>query len=315
MLIHFDNVDLTSNTGPNTFGGRLANELFARGHRINLIDGSHADISLVFIAESGQYVAPKVVQRLDGFWSKPSEFATRNRQIQQLYSTASAVVFQSDFDHQMVLQHFGVTAQRAEYVVINNGVKIDPVKTLTIPRLIAMRASYDKIYVCAANWHPQKRLSATVALFKHLQKSQPNSCLIVLGNNPDYHADPHIFYAGSVRPEVYNEIYSAADYMLHLAYGDHCPNTVVEALAQGTPVVCSEVGGTKELVGDYGVVLQEQTPFNFELYDYDNPPALDVTQVTRLPTRAELNYQTVADIDIKSVAEQYVRLFERVLGT
>jgi glycosyltransferase involved in cell wall biosynthesis len=178
-----------------------------------------------------------------------------------------------------------------------------------------MRARYDRIFVCSANWHPQKRLGANVELFKHLQSRQfANSCLIIMGDHPDVQvADPSIFYAGSVNPEVYMQVYSAADWMLHLAWADHSPNVVVEALSQGTPVVCGEVGGTKELVGDYGIVLKERA-YGFELYDYDDPPPIDVAQCPILPSRQELDFTNVPSrIDIKLVAQRYVDLFTKLL--
>jgi glycosyltransferase involved in cell wall biosynthesis len=101
-----------------------------------------------------------------------------------------------------------------------------------------------------------------------------------------------------------------ADWFLHCAWADHCPNVVCEALSQGTPVVCSEVGGTKELVGSYGYVLKEMCS---DCKHYDHPPELDVTQVIDLPDRHSLDYSTIADIDIKSVANNYVKLFNELL--
>ena len=44
--------------------------------------------------------------------------------------------------------------------------------------------------------------------------------------------------------------------MIHLAWLDWCPNTVVEGLCCGLPVLCSSNGGTKELVKNDGVVIQ-----------------------------------------------------------
>src|SRR5258708_6824020 len=69
--------------------------------------------------------------------------------------------------------------------VINNGIQSKPTKQSAIPKLAEMRLKYDQIYVCSSNWHPQKRLDANVALFKHLQQKHPNSCLIVMGDHPD----------------------------------------------------------------------------------------------------------------------------------
>lgn len=311
MKMHFDNVNQPG-TGPGTFAQRLATQLEVMGHQV-VFSAEDAPVSLVFIEPSGVRLAPRVVQRLDGIWFKPSEFEARNVPIKALYDKADAVVFQSDFDRTMVERWWG-ERQRPD-AVIGNGIVIDPVKEITIPALAEMRKQYDRIYVCSSNWHAQKRLRDNVRLFQQLRKLQPNSCLVIMGNRPDVAlADPHVFYTGPVGPDVYLQVFAAADWMLHLAWADHCPNVVVEALSQGTPVACSEVGGTKELIGHgaYGMVLRERQPYDFGLFDYDNPPELDVEQVTFLPTRHELDYAGIPSIDIADVASRYVRLFERL---
>lgn len=311
MKVHFDNVTLGSRTGPNTFAHRLACQLKLNGHEVIEGSGVDCDVSLVFIEPSGARLAPRVVQRLDGIWFKPEEFQDKNVGIKALYERADAVVFQSDFDRTMVERWWG--ERQKPDVVIRNGIDLAPVKELTIPALVEMRARYDRIYVCSSNWHPQKRLRDNVRLFQHLKGLSPRSCLIVMGSAPDVMvADPHVFYTGPVNADVYLQVYAAADWMLHLAWADHCPNVVVEALSQGTPVVCSEVGGTKELIGHgaYGVVLREREPYDFGLFDYDDPPELDVGQVSFLPTRHELDLSGIPSIDITDVTARYVSLFE-----
>lgn len=320
MKIHFDGVNFSSSTGPNTFAGRLAKALFNAGHEV-VDQGPSADVSLVFIECTGARLAPRVVQRLDGVWSRPSEFLQRNVKIKALYDQADAVVFQSDFDRQLITKHWGPPKAHwgppgALTTVIHNGIELQPVKQITIPRLADMRATYDKIYACSSNWHPQKRLAANVGLFEHLRAKHPNSCLIVLGDRPDVRiASPHVFFTGSVDADTYLQIYAAADWLLHLEYGGHCPNVVVEALSQGTPVACSEVGGTKELVGGYGLVFKEHEPYDFTLYDYDNPPELDVTQHADLPTRQQLDYTPDVLIDIDTVVGRYLDLFKQLYCT
>lgn len=309
MRVHLDGVNAASTTGPNTFARRFAQGLYLAGHE-PCFSAEGADVSLVFIEPSGARLAPKVVQRLDGVWFKPEEFEAKNRGIKALYERADSVVWQSAFDRGMTTKWWGEPKSGS---IIRNGIDTTPVKELTIPSLVDLRGQYKRMYVCSANWHPQKRLAANVRLFEQLQRQEPSSCLIVLGGHPDVRATgPHVFYAGSQPTEVCNEVYSAANWMLHLAWADHCPNVVVEALAQGTPVACSEVGGTKELVGGYGLVLKER-PYAFELADYDDPPPIDVTQVASLPDRQQLDYSSIADIDIKHVTERYVRLFESLL--
>lgn len=317
MKIHFDNVSIDG-TGPGTFANRLARALFESGHEV-VFTCSGADVSLVFIERSGDQLAKKVVQRLDGIWFKPDEFAIKNVGIRSLYEKADGVIWQSRFDACMSIKHFGLrggVCAIPEYAtdrIINNGVEIKPVKTFSIPKLAELASRYEKIYVCSSNWHTQKRLEANVRLFERLRLKHPNSCLIIMGKHPDYRASgQHIFYTGHVDHDVCNEIYSAADWMLHLSWADHCPNVVIEALAQATPIVCTEVGGTKELIGTYGVVLKEQA-YCFELADYDNPPYIDVAQIDDLPDRSTLDYTSIADIDIVNVARRYVDCFKAVM--
>lgn len=312
MKLHLDNVNLSSRSGPNTFAGRLARELINLGHEVVLPGaGKTADVSLVFIEPSGQATggyARKVVQRLDGIWFKPNEFHTKNRNIRSLYDSADAVVFQSEFDRSMVTKWFGPPKCGQ---VIHNGIDMARVSAVTIPELAKIRSTYEHVFVCSSNWHPQKRLRDNLRLFDHLRRTQyPNSCLFVMGANPDVMTtDPHVLYTGSQPPEVYLQVFAVSNWMFHLAWADHCPNVVIESLCQGTPVVCSGVGGTRELVGDFGLVIDDE-PYDFELADYDNPPDLDISSV-RLPDKAALGPH--ADIDIRNVAQRYVSLFEELL--
>jgi glycosyltransferase involved in cell wall biosynthesis len=306
-------VRLSALPGPATFIARLAAELFRLGHQVNFASGDESDVSLVVIEPTGRPLALRTVQRLDGIWFRPQDFDIKNKSIRSFYEKTDHVIFQSLFDQNMIFRWWG---DQQKSTIIHNGIDLTPCEKITFEELTKIQNTYDKVFVCSANWHPQKRLKANLELFDHIRKTQhPNSCMIVMGANPDVIvSDPHIRYTHSLPHDVCQQIYAMADWMFHLAWADHCPNVVVEALAQGTPVVCSSVGGTKELIGSgaYGMVLKEN-PYNFELADYDNPPAIDVTQVTFLPTRHELDYKGILNIDIKSVAQCYVSVFEKLL--
>ena len=313
MKIHFDGVNFASQTGPNTFAKRLAMKLLEMGHDV-VEKGVDGDVSLVLIERTGQPLAKKVVQRLDGIWFKPGE-SHKNDPIQRLYHESDAIVWQSSFDKEMSTKWFGRPFKATTTAVIHNGIELNPLKELTIPSLMKMRQDYAKMYVCSANWHPQKRLRDNVRLFNNLRKSEPSSCLIILGNNPDVMvADKDIFYAGPQPESAYMEVYSACDWMLHLAWADHCPNVVVEALSQGTPVVCSSVGGTKELVGEYGYVIQDE-PYNFGPYDYESPPAINLEGISELTSRHSLAYDGITNlIDMNVTYKKYVEVFESIVA-
>lgn len=311
MKIYFDNVDLSSRTGPSTFGRRLAIAAYNNGHVISDRSDRY-DVMLSFIEPTHENrPGSKLIQRLDGIWFKPGDFVQRNIGIKRCYERADLVIFQSQFDKNMITHHWGFPSRNA---VIHNGAEQDPIKDTSKigAGLLQLRTKYDKVFVSSANWHPQKRLSQNIAAFKHIQTNiYPSSCLIVLGSNPDMVSDPNIFYTNNVPHEVCDQVYSISNWMLHLAWLDHCPNTVVESITQGTKIICSESGGTKELVGCFGLVLKEKEPYNYELVDYDNPPDIDVTQITL--ELLEKQAGAHLDVDINNVLKKYISEIEATL--
>jgi glycosyltransferase involved in cell wall biosynthesis len=299
---------MESSSGPNSFGKRLAMALFEAGHVVELEDGTNSDVSIVFIEPSGRHLAKKVIQRLDGIWFSPSEFDTKNVKIKSLYQNADGVIWQSEFDKQMVTKWWGKPKAGA---VIHNGISAPEIKNFTISSLVQLRQQYEMIFVCSANWHPQKRLQDNIAIFKHIRKFYSSAALIVMGSNPMFVADPHIFYTGSQPHEVCLEVFSAADWMIHLAWLDHCPNTVVEALSQNTPVICSEHGGTKELIKNFGIILKESQEYNFDLVDYNHPPKIDMSQLLeKLPEISSLKNDV--DVSLSSCLNKYLNFIGNV---
>jgi glycosyltransferase involved in cell wall biosynthesis len=303
MKIYFDNVNWEAeHTGPSSFAKRLAIQLGNMGHQ--LADPDDYDIALVFIEPTDKLNLKKpFVQRLDGIWFKPEQMNNgMNSKIEYAFDKASSVIWQSEFDREMTQKYFG----KREGVVIPNGIEIKRAAVKS-EQLIDMRGTFDKIFVSSANWHPQKRLHDNIEFFRQVRQTQfPNSCLIVLGNNPDYHvADKGIFYAGSIRHDLCAEVYAVADWMIHLAWLDHCPNSVIEAISQGCPVVCSSEGGTKELVSltrrDNGITLLDKERYDFSLVDYDNPPRMPLNDIPLLPAMRAQPYS----VDIVKCAKKY----------
>ena len=105
-----------------------------------------------------------------------------------------------------------------------------------------------------------------------------------------------------------------ADWMLHLAWADHCPNVVVECLSQGTPVLCTDVGGTSELIEDNvsGLIIKEGG-YNFEPSDYDSPPKIDPNILPDQLPNLKLKFDR-SRYDISNAADAYIKFFEKVLS-
>jgi teichuronic acid biosynthesis glycosyltransferase TuaC len=70
-----------------------------------------------------------------------------------------------------------------------------------------------------------------------------------------------VFFAGSVDHDLMPLILSAADVMVLPTVAEGLANAWVEALACGTPVVTSDVGGAREIItGDTAGRLVERNP-------------------------------------------------------
>jgi len=309
LNIHFENINLSSRTGPNSFAFRLIENLSNMGHKI-VSSYQESDITCIFI-ESHLDIPEEhpTVQRLDGIWFKPSEFISKNTRIKSDYKKANKVIWQSKFDHDMITHHWG----SKEGKIICNGASIEQ-KQITNESIKMLRNQYDFIFVSSANWHPQKRLSKNIELFKIIRNRSGKKCaLVIMGSNPDHiEKDSDIYYTGSISHDACLEVFVASDWMIHLAWLDHCPNTVVEALTQKCPIICTDSGGTSELVGNNGIVIKETTPYNFELADYDNPYhlSLDNFEVDKIKNTIKVNNDHV---NIKKVSKEYERVFLSIL--
>jgi len=272
------------------------------GHRI--VDNNKPyDSMLIFIEpDSKPNPGARIVQRLDGIWFKPEQFHSHNVSIKWAYDHCHDVIWQSAFDRKMTAKHWG--DRNGE--VIHNGIKINE-STVTDKSLHSIRKEYDKVFVCSSSWHRQKRLKENTELFFEIKKKYPNSCLVVMGSAPDFTVeDSDVFYTGSIAHDLCLEVFAMADWMIHLAWLDHCPNVVVEALSQNCPVICSSSGGTQEIVKGNGLILPEKEIYNFDLLDYDKPYKLSVIPLDLPDIQVDNSH-----LDIKQVAQKYIRVLER----
>jgi glycosyltransferase involved in cell wall biosynthesis len=297
--IHFSNVNFNSSSGPNSFGFRLANELSNRGYQI-VNQKTDYDIFLCFIEPaSTPRNNSKFIHRLDGIWFKPEEYSSHNKQIKWAYKHSDHVVWQSNFDKKMTLHHWGAPKKGS---VIHNGIRIKKINNIN-QDVGKIKNRFNRIFVCAASWHRQKRLKENIELYNNVRND--NDALLVLGKNPDYiQKDRNVFYLDHLPHELCLQIYSIADWFIHLAWLDHCPNVVIEALSQECPIICTDSGGTKEIVKDNGIIINEKIKYNFELTDYDKPYTLDTNNINLNNIIVKNSY-----IDIKLICDKYEELF------
>lgn len=86
-----------------------------------------------------------------------------------------------------------------------------------------------------------------------------NAYLVIIGDGPDREIienliqtsgfKDRILYLGSVPNKEIHKYYEGADIFINPSYSEGFPRVLIEAMACGLPVVATDVGGTKDIVG------------------------------------------------------------------
>lgn len=289
MKVLFDNVNVGSSSGPNSFGRKLMEALRERGHEAD-VGVSDPDVQLSFI--SAMQKRARLVLRLDGiYFNSAQDWRSMNEPIRRSYQLADSVVFQSEFNRRLTERYFG---SPKKYAVIGNGVCPDAVRKVPIMQHSELDR-FTEVWSCASSWRPHKRLKENIRYF--LEFAPQTACLVVAGENPDHVVDhPRVLYAGQLGWEQCVSLYKRSRKFLHLAFLDHCPNVVVDARAAGCQLVVASSGGTREIAGSEATVIQD-IDWDMRPLELYSPPSLDF----RVSTKNGLE----SSVDMKVVAEKY----------
>jgi len=296
MKILFDNVNINSSSGPNSFGKRLMNELSKLGHNVgtNLIE---PDVQLSFIIANQK--RSKLALRLDGiYFNTRQDWKSLNSPIMQSKNISELVIYQSNFNKLLTEKYFG---KHENSVVINNGTCLKTIES--IPALSNNNLNkYSEIWSCASSWRPHKRLKDNIHYF--LEKAPSDACMIVAGENPDYVIQyPRVHYVGQLSWEQCVSLYKRSKVFVHLAFLDHCPNVVVDARASGCKLVVASSGGTKEIAGIEATIVDD-IEWDMNPLDLYSPPKLDFTKFCNNTIDSNINISVIA----KQYAESLVNL-------
>ena len=170
---------------------------------------------------------------------------------------SDALTAVSNYLQKETLNAFGCTACRID--VIPNF--IDP-KVYDRDRYdgAQMRAQFDgnrKVLMHISNFRPVKRVPDIIATFAEVNR-KVESVLIMVGDGPDRHnaehqarqlgVDKSVHFLGKI--ESVAPLLAAADLFLLPSNAESFGLSALEALASGTPVIGTNVGGLPEVVRD-----------------------------------------------------------------
>ena len=299
MRIFFENVNFSSTSGPNHFATKLATHFVKNNIAVtqNKVD---SDAVLCFIESYDPNKPKPMIQRLDGiYFNIIQDYKTLNTNIKRTYDITDGVIFQSNFSRDLIFHYFG---KHDNYQIIHNGADFETINNVKALNNTTLD-QYENVWCCASNWRPLKRLNENIRYF--LEHSSERDCLVVAGNVEEKINNDRIFYVGSLQTNVLYSLYKRSKYFIHLGWFDNCPNVVVDARACGCEIVCSSLGGTKEVAGKGATVIQDiewdMNPLN--VYD---PPKMDLTKSKKNELESSLN--------IESTSEQYLQFIKKVVN-
>ena len=125
----------------------------------------------------------------------------------------------------------------------------------------------------------------------------------------------YIHFLGKKSNQETISIMKACDYQIHLAFIDICPNIVLEGLACGLKILCTNLGGTPELVKNNGIILRVDKFWKTKYLkktkdDLDRlKPSIVADGICRL---LKLTGRKPVVFDINDTIERYVKVIEDV---
>ena len=246
--------------------------------------------------------------------SKHEQYEKLNLKRKKSIMMADAVVFQSKYSRKV--NHKFVYKPKCPETIIYNGVDYDWFDTVVRARDLGSGAAF---VASTRKWIPQKRLKDIVVAFKMAEI--PDSKLYILGNALDQdkkYTGEGVVYVGECDQPAIASYLKAATAFVHIVYLDACPNSVAEAIGAKAPVICTNQGGTEEMLEGWNYISVQDKQFKYEPVDLSSPPKLDrVVLANAMKMAADMKWESVERperCDINIVAHDYLKFFEEVLG-
>ena len=237
--------------GANTFAWNFSRYLNRKGITTtnSLIRASHAIIIANKVNKFALRIAKArgcfILHRLDEEFETGIPLTRKHEQILQINKLANVTVFQSNFVKENVQPH----VQSKNWEIIINGAdpEIFPYHSKMGPYVGHITNSVGG----------KKRLD----ILDDIITRYPQERFLLVGNHRKYFNDfsrhHNVTLKESVTKTVLSQFHRQMKCLFFPSERDPCPNTVVEAILSGVPVCYNSNGGTKEIVKDCGLPLEQ----------------------------------------------------------
>lgn len=320
--------------GPASFQARLSAVLASRGYLINhdaLDPTNHAILVIggtrqLRLLQKAKQNGVRIIQRLNGMnWVHRQKFTgvkhfiraeINNLILASIRNLADEIVYQSNFSRDWWESKRGAT--RLPGRVIYNGVDLDKYSPEGVEnpprdhfRLLMVEGSYGSGY--------EGGLETAFELLSLLQRrlDQPLE-LMVVGNVPNALREKAalaglnaVTWMGVVKRDEVPAIDRSAHLLFSSDVNAACPNSVIEALACGLPVIGFDTGALAELVlGDAGKIARYgANPWKLQKPDVHALADAAFSVLSNQQTyRRAARDQAQRNFDIQKIADRYVEV-------
>jgi len=303
--------------GKSLFCWRLAAAMRKKGIFVTGNPNIKVDVSLNVIRL--KHFNSKVrVLRLDGVWHNTAQdYIKKNEALSESLHHAHGVIYQSQFSRNMCDKYLGTP--KCPTKVIHNGA--DPEFYKRIQGTV-----WDCKYPVLAfsKWRPHKRLRDIINSF--LIADIKDSKLYIAGlldkcgmSQKECHSYiqmPQIEYCGMLPQNILATLLKGSFASIHLCWFDACPNSVVETICAGVPVICNNVGGTWEIVlPSGGYVCNVDSPYDMSPVDLYHPPKIDRNKIAGALIKCIKEKPKIKNnhVNINNIADDYIKFFGSLL--
>lgn len=190
------------------------------------------------------------------------DWEAQNRRMALSYHAADWVFYQSEFCRISAEHFLGPRSGKGE--ILYNAVDtalFSPVVGSSV-NIRAVKKGYVFLVTGKIGSHLYYRLESTIMGLALARHNGLDAHLVIAGwvaSDAKRRAetlvqrlqvDNYVRFSGAYTQAQAPEVYRQADAYVMTKHNDPCPNTVIEALASGLPVLYSRSGGVPELVGD-----------------------------------------------------------------
>ena len=281
------------------------------------------DIGLEFIRKVHKYKQPYILRASSCYYFNKYK-PWNNKPIAKAIKNSNYIIFQSEFAYKLcnrVLRLESRNLIKNGYKIIYNGIDLDYINEIEPAKDIEPGS-----FVSCARWDSNKRIKS---MLRGFIKADLKRHLYVIGgfgiedrkksinNLEKKYGSKYVHILGEKSNRKTISIMKACDYQIHLAFIDICPNIVLEGLACGLNVLCTNLGGTPELVKNNGVILNVdkfwKTRYLKKLIeDLDNlKPKIVANGIHKLLKIK--NKIDVSKYNINLIAKEYVKNIKKIL--